>query len=78
MAYGIFRQIFTLAERLEPNSSAIWEWVCQTPIAMLGGQTVLELVISGRGECVVTMLEAALKDERRHEGFVTSSIEQLH
>lgn len=63
MVYGIFRQIFTLAEQLEPNRGVIWEWLCQTPITVLGGQTVLELVLAGRGEQVVHWLETALESE---------------
>ncbi|GLQ88590.1 hypothetical protein [Dyella flagellata] len=63
MAYGIARQIFILAERLEPNRSAIWEWICQAPIAMLGGHTALELILSGQGRKVVLLLEMALRSE---------------
>lgn len=63
MACATARQIFRLAEQLEPNRSAIWEWLCQTPITVLGGQTALELVLSGQGGKVVGLLESALRNE---------------
>lgn len=78
MSYGVVYKILNLAARLEPNRSALYEWICHTQIEVLGGQTALELVISGRGEQVITMLETALKDECReanplnHRGLLAS------
>lgn len=59
---SVFRRIFTLAEQLEPNRTAIWDWLWHTPIETLGGHTAIELAFAGDGERVVAMLEAALRD----------------
>jgi hypothetical protein len=60
---SILRRIFTLAERLEPNRAAIWDWLWHTPIETLGGRTAIELIFAGHGERVLAMLEAALHDQ---------------
>ena len=57
-----FRRIFRLAEQLEPDRTAIWDWLWHTPIEALGGRTAIELAFSGRSEQVVVMLETALRD----------------
>lgn len=62
----MLRQIFTLAERLEPDHKAIWDWLFHTPLQKLGGRTALELVFSGHGEQVLAMLKKALRDEERN------------
>lgn len=59
---SIFRRIFSLAEQLEPNRAAIWDWLLHTPIESLGGRTATELAFAGDGERVVAMLKAALHD----------------
>nr|WP_199045297.1 hypothetical protein [Dyella sp. ASV24] len=63
MSQGIFRRIFHLAEQIEPNRSAVWDWLLHTHIDGLGGHTALEMVFADQGEQVVDMLEAALHDE---------------
>ena len=47
---SIFRRIFDLAEQLEPNRAAIWDWLWHTPIETLGGRTAIELAFAGDGE----------------------------
>jgi hypothetical protein len=63
MSNGIIRRIFTLAERLEPDRKAIWDWLFHTHIETLGGYTAMELVFADRGEQVIDLLESALHDE---------------
>jgi hypothetical protein len=63
MSQGIIRRIFTLAERLEPDRKAIWDWLFHTQIETLGGSTAMDLIFDDRGEQVVALLEAALRDE---------------
>jgi hypothetical protein len=58
----VLRHIFSLAEQLEPDRVAIWEWLWHTPIETLGGHTAIELAFAGDGLRVVAMLEAALQD----------------
>lgn len=59
----ILRHIFTLAERLEPNRAAIWDWLWHTPIETLDGRTAIELIFAGHGDRVLAMLEAAVRDQ---------------
>ncbi len=59
----IFRRLFRLAERLEPDRQAIWNWLLHTRIEHLGDRTAVELVFAGEGGRVIEMLEAALQDE---------------
>lgn len=63
MSQGIIRRIFTLAERLEPDRKAIWDWLFHTKIESLGGSTAMDLIFDDRGEQVVTLLEATLRKE---------------
>jgi hypothetical protein len=63
MRRGIVRRIFTLAERLEPDRKAIWEWLFHAQIETLDGWTAMELIFADRGEQVVALLEQALRDE---------------
>lgn len=63
MGQGIVRRIFTLAERLEPDRKAIWEWLFHAQIETLGGRTAMELIFADQGEQVVVLLERALRDE---------------
>ena len=72
MSQGIIRRIFTLAERLEPDRKAIWDWLFHTQIETLGGSTAMDLVFADRGEQVVAMLEAALRDESGSAAVVRS------
>lgn len=67
MRRGIVRRIFTLAERLEPDRKAIWDWLFHAQIESLDGWTAMELIFADRGEQVVALLEQALRDE---EGIV--------
>jgi hypothetical protein len=60
---SVLRHIFTLAEQLEPNRAAIWDWLWHTPIETLGGHTAIELTFAGNGEQVIAMLEVALQDQ---------------
>jgi hypothetical protein len=60
---SVLRRIFTLAEQLEPNRAAIWDWLWHTPIEALDGRTAIELAFAGQGDRVVAMLEAALHDQ---------------
>ena len=63
MDSGIIRCIVTLAERLEPDRQAVWNWLFNTKIESLDHHTAIELAFTGQGEKVVTMLETALHDE---------------
>lgn len=63
MRQGIVRRIFTLAQRLEPDRQAIWQWLFHTPIETLDRRTAMELIFADRGEQVVALLEQALRDE---------------
>ena len=63
MRRGIVRRIFTLAERLEPDRKAIWDWLFHAQIEPLDGWTAMELIFADRGEQVVALLEQALRDE---------------
>ena len=63
MGQGIFRRIFALAQQLEPDRKVIWDWLLHTPIGMLGGHTVVELVFTDRGEQVIALLQTTLRDE---------------
>jgi hypothetical protein len=69
MSNGIIRRIFTLAERLEPDRKAIWDWLFHTHIEALGGYTAMELVFADRGEQVIELLESALRDENVRQLF---------
>ncbi|SFK57360.1 hypothetical protein SAMN05192579_10434 [Rhodanobacter glycinis] len=63
MDSGIIRCIVTLAERLEPDRQAVWNWLFNTKIESLDHHAAIELAFTGQGEKVVTMLETALHDE---------------
>jgi len=63
MSRGIVRHIFTLAERLEPDRKAIWEWLFHAQIETLGRRTAMELIFTDQGEQVAALLERALRDE---------------
>jgi hypothetical protein len=63
MSRGIIRQIFTLAERLEPDRKVIWDWLFHTHIETLGGHTAMELVFADQGDQVIALLEMALNDD---------------
>ena len=61
-SHHVFRRIFLLAEQLEPDRAAIWDWLWHTPIEALGGRTAIELAFAGSSEQVIAMLESALQD----------------
>jgi hypothetical protein len=63
MRQGIVRRIFTLAERMEPDREAIWEWLFHAQIETFGGLTAMELIFTDQGEQVVALLEQALRSE---------------
>ncbi|TCV92706.1 hypothetical protein EC912_10644 [Luteibacter rhizovicinus] len=63
MGQGIVRRIVTLAERLEPDRNAIWDWLFHAQIETLGSRTAMELIFTDQGERVVALLEHALRDE---------------
>ncbi|WP_430389952.1 hypothetical protein [Dyella sp. 20L07] len=63
MNQGIFRRVFTLAERLEPDRKAIWDWLFHAQIETLDCRTAMELIFVDQGEQVVALLERALQDE---------------
>jgi hypothetical protein len=63
MRHGIFRRIFALAERLEPDRKAVWEWVLHTPIEELGGHTAIALIFTDQGDKVVAFLKDAVCEE---------------
>ena len=63
MRRGIVRRIFALAERLEPDHKAIWDWLSHVQLETLGGRTAMELIFAEQGEQVVDLLEQALRNE---------------
>jgi hypothetical protein len=63
MGQGIVRRIFTLAERMEPDRKAIWEWLFCTQIETLGGLTAMELIFTDQGDQVMALLERAVRSE---------------
>jgi hypothetical protein len=69
MHRSVLHQILTLAGRLEPDREAVLEWIWQTHISVLDGHTAMELVLSGHGQKVVTLLQVALEDEVNESRF---------
>ncbi|QNK01340.1 DUF2384 domain-containing protein [Dyella telluris] len=63
MANSLTRRIFLLADRLEPDRAAVWQWFHCTPIRVFDGQTALELMTAGEGWRVEAWLETVLLSE---------------
>lgn len=57
------RRIAYLAQAIEPDRQAVWEWLFTTPIEQLDGHTAIELAFAGEGEQVVAMLESILAEQ---------------
>ncbi len=60
MRQGIVRRVADVALRIEPDRSAVLEWILHTPLPSLGGQTTFELACNGQGERVIALLNALL------------------
>jgi hypothetical protein len=60
MRQGIVRRVADVALRIEPDRSAVLEWILHTPLPSLGGQTTFELACDGQGERVIALLNALL------------------
>ncbi len=61
MRQGIVRRVAELALRIEPDRSAVLEWILHTPLPALGGQTTFELACNGEGERVIALLNDVLR-----------------
>ncbi|MCF7752092.1 hypothetical protein KQ945_15130 [Bacillus subtilis subsp. subtilis] len=60
MRQGIVRRVADVALRIEPDRSAVLEWILHAPLPSLGGQTTFELACDGQGERVIALLNALL------------------
>jgi len=60
MRQGIVRRVADVALRIEPDRSAVLDWILHTPLPSLGGQTTFELACDGQGERVIALLNALL------------------
>ncbi len=60
MRQGIVRRVADVALRIEPDRSAVLEWILHTPLPSLGGQTTFKLACDGQGERVIALLNALL------------------
>jgi len=61
MSNSLLLHILALAERIEPDREAIWEWFFRTPISPYG-KTAYELGSSDQGNAVIAFLESVLGD----------------
>ena len=61
MSNHLLLHILALAERVEPDREAIWEWFFGTPIAPYG-RTAYELGVSDRGDAVIAFLQRVIDD----------------
>ncbi|MGO4703249.1 hypothetical protein [Dyella sp. 2RAB6] len=64
MSNSLLLHILALAERIEPDREAIWEWFFRTPITPFG-KTAYELGIDDQGDAVLAFLERAVDDAVR-------------
>lgn len=64
MRNGIIHRIADIAQRIEPDRRAVWEWLLRTPIGEFDGRTAIELAHAGEGQRVVELLEAVLSGAR--------------
>ncbi|HAI47882.1 hypothetical protein D3C87_480690 [compost metagenome] len=60
MRQGIVRRVAEMALRIEPDRSAVLEWILHTPLPTLGMQTTFELACNGEGERVIALLNDLL------------------
>lgn len=60
MSNALLLRILALAERIEPDREAIWEWFFHTPIEPYG-KTAYALGTDGQGDVVIAFLERALR-----------------
>lgn len=58
---GLLPGILTLAERIEPDPHAVWEWFHETPIHP-HGKTAMQLMRAGQGRVVMSFLQQVLVD----------------
>lgn len=63
MSNNLLLHILALAERIEPDRAAIWEWFFRTPISPYV-KTAYELGIEDRGHAVIAFLERVLDAPR--------------
>jgi len=61
MSNQLLLDILSLADRIEADRAAVWEWFFRTPIWPHGG-TAFELAQSGRGDEVIAFLDGVLRD----------------
>ena len=60
-------EIIALAERVDPDRMAVWEWFLETPIRP-HGKTAYELVQAGQGDVVIAFLQRILRDSGQVPG----------
>jgi hypothetical protein len=60
MSNSLLLRILALAERIEPDREAIWEWFFRTPISPYG-RTAYELGQDDEGDAVIAFLERAIE-----------------
>ncbi|MEO9078207.1 MAG: hypothetical protein ABI268_02745 [Rhodanobacter sp.] len=61
MSDHFMREIIGLADRVDPDPEAVWEWFFETPL-LPHGKTARELVQADRGDAVVAFLTRTLRD----------------
>ncbi|WP_346949232.1 hypothetical protein [Dyella sp.] len=61
MSNSLLLHILALAEQVEPDREAIWEWFFRTPISPYG-RTAYELGTDDRGDIVIAFLERVLDE----------------
>ena len=61
MSNSLLLHILALAERIEPDRAAIWEWFFRTPISPYG-KTAYQLGLDDDGDVVIAFLERTLGD----------------
>jgi hypothetical protein len=64
--------MLSLADRIEADRSAVWEWFFRTPIWPYGS-TAFELAQNGRGDEVIAFLRRILSDMRR-DGYAMEDL----
>jgi len=65
---GLLPEIIVLAECIEPDREAVWEWFRESPIHP-HGKTAMQLVQAGQGSAVIAFLQRILADSGSASGI---------
>ncbi|MEO7065504.1 MAG: hypothetical protein ABI114_01220 [Rhodanobacter sp.] len=61
MSDDLMQEIMCLAKRVDPDATAVREWLFETPL-LPHGKTALELMQANRGDAVIAFLKRILRD----------------